>query len=155
MGGNRAQSLICSEKGSKLNLINLIIHLLRKRSRNRKSQDYADMGFALWDDKDKGKGKWENVQNKPQRGNSIDEFVCDQSMCSEALKSAFSSRKNSLIPSLNAINYPKHRSRFIMHMNNIIFQLGAYVLKSKCKLAYMLTVAYKSFCSMHHNHWLF
>lgn len=101
------------------------------RSRNRKSQDYADMGFALWDDKDKGKGKWENVQNKPQRGNSIDEFVCDQSMCSEALKSAFSPRENSLIPSLNAINYPKRRSCFIMHMNNIIFQLGAYVLKSK------------------------
>lgn len=46
MGGNQAQSLIFSEKGSKLYRINLIIHLLRMHSRKRESQDCADMGFT-------------------------------------------------------------------------------------------------------------
>lgn len=84
--------------------------------------------------------KWENVQNEPERKNTIDEFICDQSMCSEAQKNAFSPWENSLVPCLSAINYPKHRRHFIMHVNNIIFQLGAYVLKSKSELVYMLTV---------------
>lgn len=39
-----------------------------------------------------------------------------------------------------------------MHMNNVIFQLGAYVLKSKSALEYVLTVTYESFYSMQHNH---
>lgn len=61
-------------------------------------------------------------------------------MCSEAQKNALSPRKNAFVPCLNDINYPKHRSHVVLHMNNKIFQLSAYVLKSKSELAYMLTV---------------
>lgn len=76
----------------------------------------------------------------PKEKNTTDEFICDQSMCSEAQENAFSPRENLVVPCLNAIYHPKHKCHFIMHMNNIIFQLGAYVLKSKSELVCMLTV---------------
>lgn len=41
---------------------------------------------------------------------------------------------------LDAIHPPEHRGHLNMHMNNIIFQLGAYVLKSKSALEYVLTL---------------